>query len=629
MTLLFLSVASLAIVSLGGAAETRGPISILGNSDFTAENGVVSGTGTANDPYVIAGWEIAASSDDLYAVRIENVAAAFVLRGLVVTNASSKEGAAIRIGFSQGGRVEGCRIGNSVNGVRIVSSTDVAMSECLIYVSGIGLRVEGETAEEYRHEIDRTNLLNDRQIIYLHGLDGETISGHKTTHLTVADSRDVTIEGNEVVDGDGISLAFVTDSTVRENSVYRTVPILTEHGIHLYQSDRNLVIANSLRNLRLAGIQLSLSADNELVENQFLANDTGLRLLASDRNRLIDNVAFANVSGIVLTGGSADNEVVGNIVYHENTKQGITLDLATGNLVERNGLTDCEIGIILEAGAVANRIVANTILAGAYGISLAGSSNEIEQNLLAQHSRGILFPETFAKSMTRGNVLRGNVFVDNSSHLYANLDSAGNTFTGNLFLGDGAAKVADHGTGNRWSEGGVGNYWGETPVVDEDGDGVGDEAVTVYPSAAKDDAPIASVTPSEVEIGILGTLESETVMIEREDGTTVEVLVLRAIEGYERWVGFRGFPQPLLDGFPGILFEFEDEAERRFTMQTVLFDLDIAFFAADGRLVGRTTMIASIGDLYSAEEPFQYALELPAGMLDALSIGAGAKLIAP
>jgi len=64
-------------------------------------------------------------------------------------------------------------------------------------------------------------------------------------------------------------------------------------------------------------------------------------------------------------------------------------------------------------------------------------------------------------------------------------------------------------------------------------------------------------------------------------------------------------------------------------METVLFDLDIAFFAADGRLVGRTTMVASSEDLYAAEEAFQYALELPAGALDALSIDSDARLLIP
>ena len=45
-----------------GAAELEwiplGNIHISGNGDFTAENGVVSGTGSSDDPYIIEGWEI-------------------------------------------------------------------------------------------------------------------------------------------------------------------------------------------------------------------------------------------------------------------------------------------------------------------------------------------------------------------------------------------------------------------------------------------------------------------------------------------------------------------------------------------------------------------------------------------
>jgi parallel beta-helix repeat protein len=554
---------------------------------------------------------------------------AFVLRVLSIINAEDYEGAAIRIAFSSGGRIEGCAVSASIHGVKIISSTGIAMSECALYVSGRGLRVDGESPEEFHHDIDATNTINDLQVFYAYGLDGETISGKTTSHLTVADSRNVTITDNDVSNGDGIQLAFVTDSVISGNTSYRTIPMLTEHGIHLYRSDRNTLSGNSLRNNRLAGIQLTLSSENEIRENEFLANDTGLRFLASDRNRAIQNVAFANVGGIVLTGGSSDNTVLGNVIYHENTARGILLETATGNVIDRNGLTGCEIGIMLTAGATENQITANTIVSGSYGFSIEGSNNDIERNLISQQSRGMLFTETLSKTTTQGNVIRGNVFADNANHLYVNLDSTGNTFTENVFLGDGVRLVADHGTGNLWSADGVGNYWDQTPVEDANGDGIGDSPITVYPAAVDDFAPLASIVPAEAGVGILGTLSSATVSIETEDGETAEVPVVRAIDGFERWAGFRGFPETLLQGFPGILFEFEEEAERRFTMETVLFDLDIAFFGADGSLVGRTKMEADSEELYSAVEPAQYALELPAGTLDALSIDAGCRLVLP
>jgi len=622
-------VAVVVAVSLASLGEMRGPIKILGDSDFTTENGVVAGSGTAEAPYIIAGWEIELGADDAYGVQIENVTKPFALRGLMIRNALDVNGAAIRIGFSDGGRLEQCTVSGALVGIEIVSSTDIEMVGCVIDTGGLGLRVVGERAEEYRHVIDSTNLVNGLPPIYVYGADGATIEGEKASHITVAGSRNVTISENEVVDGDGILLAFVTDSTVVGNAVYRTAPVYTEHGIHLYQANGNSIRENSMWNNRLAGLQLSLASDNEITGNQFLANHTGVRLLASDRNSLIENVVFSNTSGILLTGGASDNEVIGNVVYHENTKEGITLDVAVRNVIERNGLNDCEVGILLAPGASENRVSDNTIVAGSYGISLSGSRNEIQRNLVSQESRGIIFPETFGGSITRGNTLLGNVFADNASHVYTNLDSTDNTFSENLFLGEGTGLVLDHGEGNLWSLDGRGNYWGSEAVVDENDDGIADEPVVVYTAAVEDVGPLASVDVSRAAPGILGTLPAATLTIDRGDGTSIDLRVLVAVAGYARWAGFRGFPEQLMEGFPGILFDFVDPDERNFTMKTVLFDLDIAFFDAEGRLVGETTMAADSEDLYTAEEPFQYAIELPAGSLDELSIGAEARLQVP
>ncbi len=616
-------------VTLAVFADTRGAITILSDADFTAENGVVSGSGTEDDPYVIAGWEIEVGEGGFYGVRIENVDAHFVLRGLVIHGAGDPAGAAMRIGFSSGGRIEGCTITESVNGIEIVSSTGIRIERCVLYVTGRGLRVLGETPEEYRLDIDDSNLLNGSPILYYYGLDGETIDGFETTHMTIADSRNVTVSNNEVVNGDGIELAFVTDSIVERNSVHRKSPVLTDHGILLYRSDRNTIRQNGVWNNRLAGIQLALSSENTIEGNSLYANDTGIRLVGSDSNTIKENDLFANVTAIFLTGGATGNTILGNVIYHENTKEGISLEVATGNRIEKNGLTDCEIGIVLLSGASGNMVVANTIVAGSYGISVSGSSNDIEDNLLAQQTRGIIFPETYGRTMTRDNVIRGNVFADNSHHVYLNIDSTGNRLSENAFLGDSVSLVFDHGTGNMWTVGGVGNYWGDTPIPDEDEDGIGDTPVTIYPAVVEDTAPLVGIDPASAGVGILSTIEKEEVLIEVPNGDPVRITVLRADEGYERWVGFRGFPADLLSGFPGILFVFAEEEERRFTMATVLFDLDVAFFDKEGDLVGVATMTANREDLYTADGPFKYAIELPAGTLSDLSIGEGARLLVP
>ncbi len=616
-------------VLAGGTALARGPIVIQSDADFTAENGVVSGQGSAADPYIIAGADVTAGSSDVYGVRIENTRAAFVLRGVSVTDASSSSGAGIRIAFAAAGRLEGCTVSGSANGVDIVASPGIVMRDCVLSTSGSGLRVSGDDAEQFNLDIDASNQLNGKEIRYYYGLDGATISGLSTTHLTVAGSRNVTVTGNEVVNGDGLRLAFVTGSTVSANSVYRTSPVVTEHGIFLLQSSGNIVEGNALRNNRLAGLQLTLSSGNVVRGNQLMANDSGIRIVASDDNQISDNILFANVSGILLSSGASGNSVADNVIYNENTKLGISLEQADGNRIERNGISDCEVGITLGELATGNVVEANTLVNGAYGVQLFGSYNWILKNLVAQESRGILCPETYGRSTTRGNEIRGNVFTDNGQHVYLNLDSTANHVGENAFLGDATNLVADYGTGNAWTIGGVGNFWGTASVVDAQGDGIADSPVTVYPSMAADSAPRASWTPVGAGLGILGTLAAESVSIVNASGGTFQMSVVAADSGTERWAGLRGFPGGYIDRFPGVLFRFETESQAKFTMQTVLFDLDIAFFTADGTFAGGTTMKANSADVYTASAPFKFAIELAPGSLARLGIADGARLSLP
>ena len=609
----------------------RGPISILGNADFTVENGVVGGTGTEDDPYVIARWEIVVPSGEFYGVRIENVTAHFALRGLIIQNAAEMGGAGIRIGFASGGAIEGCAISNSLHGIDIVSSTDISMEQCILYVSGRGLRVVGESEDQYRHEIDDSNQYNNSPIYYYYGLDGETISGLQAGHITVAGSRNVTISNNEVVNGDGLLLAFVEDSTVSLNLVHRMANVITEHGIHLYESHNNQVFNNVVKNNRLAGIQLTLSNGNSVSDNFAYVNDAGIRVLASDGNEILDNDVYSNVTGISLIGGASGNSVVGNVVHDdlEHMAQGIVMEAASSNTIERNLVYGSELGIMFEAQASSNVVADNTVVSGGYGLYMSGTNNTIERNLLSQHSRGILFPETFQRSITQGNTFRGNVLADNGNHVYTNLDSAGNQFTENVFLNDGRSLVNDHGTDNVWTVNGLGNFWGFHSVTDSDGDGIGDSPVPVYPADVEDTAPLAGIDARELGLGIVGTLELGTTSIETDGGDLIEIPAYVATEAYERAVGFRGFPTELISGFPGILFVFDTEIETNFTMSTVMFDLDIVFFNADGTWVGGTTMEAQAAALYSAGAPFQYALELPSGSLAELGIGPGSTLVLP
>jgi uncharacterized membrane protein (UPF0127 family) len=130
-------------------------------------------------------------------------------------------------------------------------------------------------------------------------------------------------------------------------------------------------------------------------------------------------------------------------------------------------------------------------------------------------------------------------------------------------------------------------------------------------------------------LGVLGTLDRGTVTIQTADGDDISVSDLIADTPVARSTGFRGFPEELINGFPGILFVNDEEVDNPYTMVTVPFDLDVAFYNGKGEWVGGTTMTAQSKDLYNAGGTYQYALELPAGSLKDLGIGAGSKLVLP
>lgn len=635
---LFLVLLSILTLSFGMvlAAGIHDPIKILGNADFTIENGVISGSGTQEDPYIIAGWEIDVPHGEPYGVKIENVSAHFVLRGLIVQGALARDGAAVRLGFVSNATVERCTIANSANGFEIVSSTDLILRENVLSIFGAGLLIAGESADEYRHDIDESNLLNTYPIRYLSGRNGETVSGVRSNNLYVAASRNMTIAENEIVDGDGIQLAFVEGSHVVDNQVYRSKPVGTEYGIKLYRSDHNVIENNVLNNNRLAGLYLWYSADNQIVTNQIFSNDIGVHLAASDRNIVRDNTVVANPTGIALVAGSTENEVTRNLVYYELTKQGIALMQAVGNRIEENVLYDCETGILLDTQANGNEVISNSIISGAYGMLIVGSYNEIANNFVAKTSDGVLFRPTFGQIIVRGNTFYENVFFDSRHrHVSLNEDSEGNRFYRNYFLDRAITNAWVYDPGhNTWVVSGEGNFWGDYTGSDVDEDGIGDEPVLVVPAGVEDTAPLISLSGAIDGLGVLATLDQRAFTLRFEDGREITVDALVADAGHSRFLGFRGFPEALLEGYPGIFFAYDHELEGgptgvAFVMQTVDFPLDIVVFNGAGDYMGSWAMEPDSEDRYTVSDAFQYALEFSEGTLSELGIGEETHLILP
>lgn len=76
-----------------------------------------------------------------------------------------------------------------------------------------------------------------------------------------------------------------------------------------------------------------------------------------------------------------------------------------------------------------------------------------------------------------------------------------------------------------------------------------------------------------------------------------------------------------LGSLRGMLFVFPEDTTSGFWMKDTILPLDIAFFAADGSLVGVLSMVPCSGEecpTYRSTGPYRYALEVPAGGFDGL-----------
>ncbi|MCX6094593.1 MAG: right-handed parallel beta-helix repeat-containing protein [Candidatus Bipolaricaulota bacterium] len=138
---LAVSVVTIAILSAGLAGGQVGggflwwgshePIYIYGDADFTFANGVLSGTGTEADPYVIEGWRVEAPNAD-YGIYVDHTTRYFVVRNCVMERARI---AGVYLNSVHNARIQFCQISLSDTAICFLNSKGneirgCAVSEC-------------------------------------------------------------------------------------------------------------------------------------------------------------------------------------------------------------------------------------------------------------------------------------------------------------------------------------------------------------------------------------------------------------------------------------------------------------------------------------------------------------------
>ncbi len=140
------------------------------------------------------------------------------------------------------------------------------------------------------------------------------------------------------------------------------------------------------------------------------------------------------------------------------------------SLAANNTVSDASVGVIVMTRPAGNALVGNDIRESEIGISTAGSASYTTHNVVVDTEVGISIG-------TDRSLYARNTVVDNGVGIRSSTLLPTNTVVENDVLGNArAVEMGARGTRNVWAADGRGNYWGEIPGLDRDGDGVVDRS---------------------------------------------------------------------------------------------------------------------------------------------------------
>jgi parallel beta-helix repeat protein len=266
---------------------THSPISIIGNGGFTNASGVVWGSGTISDPYVIADWEISPSVLD--GILIQDTDVHFVVRTCYVHDGASG----------------GISLTNCVNG----TLTD---NRCL----------NGNTGIVLDSSSSNTLVNNDCSANYGDGI-----------YLWSSSNNNALVNNNCGSNSyDGIGLQSSSSNRLDGNNCSSN----TVAGIELFSSSgNNTLTKNDCSNNGGTGIILVESNNNTLIDNYISNEGAGIYLGASSNNTLSGNNCSDDYVGIDLEGPCNDNEISRNLVC-DNTGYGVEVLSGSNNRIWNN-----------------------------------------------------------------------------------------------------------------------------------------------------------------------------------------------------------------------------------------------------------------------------------------------------
>jgi parallel beta-helix repeat protein len=174
-----------------GQRQEHPAITITSDYEFTVENGVCSGQGTADDPYVIEELEIDAGLDD-YGIRIHGTTRCFVIRNVEITGAAKS---AVYLSYVQNGTIEDCTFEANWVGVTLGFASFNRIARCTFHnnTDGVHFYFSGDN-QILNNTFDR----NDTAV-WLDASDDNELIGNLVTNSHMGVYLNLGSEANYIV----------------------------------------------------------------------------------------------------------------------------------------------------------------------------------------------------------------------------------------------------------------------------------------------------------------------------------------------------------------------------------------------------------------------------------------------
>lgn len=361
-----------AVGQLPDAYLEHPPIVIESDADFEdPRSGVVAGSGTEDDPYVIEGWRIDMGAPTSVAhqgagIYVNGTGAHFVVRDVQIDGGQE---AVDGIRFLQlaNGSVADVLVTQPQHGIAVSGSVDVDIANATIDgYARMGVSVEGSQRVTVADLTPRPDPWNEdpfdvnRVGVDVDGSHDVTVSrsvvrgeSSEAPGLRVAESRTVTLRDNAVENmGTGLLVESSRDVTVRGDAYLDS----RDHGARFEASTLRLqdVVVEASRSDGVIALAVAMDwAGGRVADN----GGTGIEWRGSDGALVDIDVVGNDGDGVRLYG--PNNVVAGNRLV-ENAWYGFRLSGPSdrANRIQDNHFADNRLGDIYIEGRVGNNLIA-------------------------------------------------------------------------------------------------------------------------------------------------------------------------------------------------------------------------------------------------------------------------------